>query len=197
MSTTEGAPAPIPTTDSSTPPPTPAATTTDPPTPPATGAPGDLAAEVEKWKQLARKNEDRAKANATAATELAQLRQQSMSETERAVAVARAEGVTEATRALGARLVSAEVRAAAAGRPEAQVDALLEGMDAAKFIGDDGEPDVRAIKAWVGKTLPEADPAGTPTSSPFPDLGQGARPGASASPQAEFAAFLNRQLNEG
>lgn len=186
--TDPGAPAPTPAEPTE-----PAPTPTGPPT--ETPATDDPAAELAKWKALAKKHEDRARANASAATELERVRQESMSETERAVAAARAEGVAEATRALGARLVSAEVRAAAAGRPEAQVDSLLEGMDATKFLGDDGEPDVRAIKAWVGKTLPAA-PEGTPTSSPFPDLGQGARTGAASSPQADLADFLQRQIRE-
>lgn len=143
--------------------------------PPDTGTetpPADLAAEVAKWQGLARKHEERAKANAAAAKELEQVRQASMSDLEKAVAVARTEATTEALRTVGARLVDAEVRVAAAGR-NVDVDALLEGLDRARFVGDDGEPDRKAIAAWVDRIAPK--PAeGAPG---FPDLGQGNRNG--------------------
>lgn len=152
-----------------------------PAVPAAPAAPAALAPPVEPvetdWKAEARKWEDRAKAaatkataNAAAAKELEQVKQASMSDIEKAVAVARTEATTEALRTVGARLVDAEVRVAAAGRT-VDVDALLEGLDRSRFVGDDGEPDRKAIAAWVDRIAPK--PAeGAPA---FPDLGQGAR----------------------
>lgn len=136
----------------------------------------DLAKEVEKWQALARKHEDRAKANATAAKELEKLRTESMSDMEKAIAQARQEAATEATKGFGARLVDAEVKAAAAGRP-VDVDALLEGLDRNRFLTDDGEPDQAAISAWVDRIAPVRDEAAAVLPT---DLGQGVRPGASA-----------------
>ncbi|WP_036959280.1 hypothetical protein [Promicromonospora kroppenstedtii] len=46
----------------------------------------DLAAQLEEWKGHARKHEDKAKANAKAATELAELKRSSMSDAEKAAA---------------------------------------------------------------------------------------------------------------
>lgn len=129
--------------------------------------PEDKDAEIEKWKNLARKHEDRAKTNSGAAKELEELKQRTMTDQEKAVEAAKAEGRLEALKVTGARLVDAEVRAAAAGR-KVDVAALLDGLDRSRFIGDDGEPDTDAIKAWVEKVAPEA-------ASGKPDLGQGSR----------------------
>lgn len=144
------------------PPETPAGTDTDP---------AALLADVEKWKTQSRKHEERAKANAAAAKELEEFKKASMTDQEKAVETARAEARTEALREVGSKVVNAEVRAAIAGRA-LDADALLEGLDASKFIGEDGEPDRDAITAWVDRIapVPEEKPPG------FPDLGQGARP---------------------
>ena len=125
----------------------------------------DWKAEAEKWKSQARKHEERAKANANATKELEQLRQASMSDLEKAVDAAKAEGRKEAIAAMGRRLVDAEVKAAAAGR-KVDVDALLDGLDRSRFLTDDGEPDTKAITAWVDRIVPKPG---------VPDLGQGAR----------------------
>lgn len=130
----------------------------------------DLEKQVEHWKSMAKKNEQRAKENAKAATELEQFRQQSMTEQEKAVAAARDEGRSEGLRNAGARLVEAEVRAAAKGRVP-DVDALLEVLDPSKFLGEDGEPDRDAIAAWVDRFAPEQDEQ----APGFPVLEQGTR----------------------
>lgn len=110
----------------------------------------DWKAEAEKWSTLARKHEERAKSNAQAAKELEKVRAAAMSETEKAVAAARAEGATEAAKANAPRLVRAEFRAAAAGQVDKQtLDAYLEDVDLSKFIGEDGEPDTKAIEARI------------------------------------------------
>lgn len=137
-----------------------------------TAAP-DLTAEVEKWKALSKKNEDRAKANADAAKELDKFRQQSMTETEKAVEQARAEARTAALAEAGGKVARAEIRAAAAGRLDAAaLDVLIDGLNLAKFLDEDGEVDTEKVAAFVDGIAPKEDeekPAG------FPDLGQGAR----------------------
>lgn len=138
----------------------------------------DWQAEATKWQSLARKNEERAKANATAAKELEQIRQQSMSELEKAVAQARAEGHAEGLTAGMARVVKAEIRAAAAGRMSAeQLGALLEATNLAVFIGEDGDVDEAKVLRFVDGIAPM--PTEEETRPGFPDLGQGARGGSS------------------
>lgn len=90
------------------------------------------------------------RARKAAEKQLADLRKQSMSEQERAVAEAKAAGLAEANKAAGPRLVRAEFRAAASGRLDKQtLDAYLEDVDLGKFLTDDGEPDTKAIEARI------------------------------------------------
>lgn len=148
---------------------------------PDTGTP-DLAADVEKWKSLARKHEERAKTNATAARELEKLRQSAMTEQEKAVAEAEKRGRDAASTAAGLRLARAEFRAEAAGAADkATVDSFLEYADMSKFIGEDGEPDAKAITAAVKRL------AG---SGQVPDFDGGAR--TTAKPN-DMNAFIRRQ----
>lgn len=147
-------------------------------------APPDLNAELEKWKTLSKKNEERAKANAAAAKELEQLRLQSMSDQEKAVEQARTEARAEALATVGGRLVDASIRVAAAGRlPDETVAVLLQGLDRSKFLGEDGEPDEKSIATFMDGIAPKQqqeqesdEPQG------FPDLGQGPRHGRTGSP---------------
>lgn len=110
----------------------------------------DWKAEAEKWQAHARKQEERAKSNATAAKELEKVRAASMTEQEKAVATAKAEAMAEANRAAAPRLVRAEFRAAAAGQiDKGTLDAYLEDVDLSKFVTADGEPDSKAIEARI------------------------------------------------
>lgn len=135
----------------------------------------DWKAEAEKWKANARKHEDRAKANASAVKELDELRKASMTDLEKAVEAAKAEGFNEG-RAQGlGQLVSAKIEAAAAGRlaPEA-LAALIGGLNVASFIDDDAGVDQEKVTAFVDSIAPAADPK---AADPFAglDLGQGTR----------------------
>lgn len=133
----------------------------------------DWRAETDRWKSQARENERRAKANAK---ELEQLKQASMSDQEKAVALARTEARIEALREVGAARVDDAVRLAVAGRDVA-VDALLEGLDRNRFVDENGQPDTAAVQAWVDRLAPPPKQPG----ATFPDLGQGARgPGTAA-----------------
>lgn len=83
--------------------------------------------------------------------DLEQLRAASMTEQEKAVAAAKAEGQTQAARDSAPRLVRAELRATAAeaGLSQDALAGFLEYADLSKFVGDDGQPDDKAIKAAV------------------------------------------------
>jgi hypothetical protein len=158
--------------DTATAPEAPAATTstTDPaqPTAPDTGV-VDSAAEVEKWKALAQKHEQRAKANASAAKELEDLRKQSMTEVEKAAAEAEKRGADSAIKTFGERLVRSDFTAAAARvNPGFDASAVLDDLNLAKFVGEDGEPDAEAIKKAVERLVP-------PAGAQLPSFDGGAR----------------------
>lgn len=109
------------------------------------------------------------RARRKAEKELADLRKAAMSDQERAIAEAKTQALAEANKAAGPRLVRAEFRAAAAGQVDKEtLDAYLEDVDLSKFVGDDGEPDTKAIAARI-KRLGGGKPA---------DFDGGARGGA-------------------
>lgn len=112
--------------------------------------PGKRALDLER---AARKQAERERKAMQA--ELEKLRQQGMSDTEKAIAEAKRTARAEALVEVGKRLVDAEVKAAV-GTRQVDVDALLDGLDRSRFLGDDGEPDVKAIKAWVDRIAPPA-----------------------------------------
>lgn len=142
-------------TDSGTPAPESGEPTTTPPAGTDGVDIGKLQADVEKWKAMSRENEKKL----TAATKALDAKnRESMSDTEKAVAEARAEARTETLREVGGRLAAAAIRVAAAGR-SVDVDALIEGVDATRFLDDQGEPDAKAIQAWVDRVAPQAAPA--------------------------------------
>jgi hypothetical protein len=95
--------------------------------------------------------EEERRARRKAEKDLADLRKQSMSENERAIAEAKAAAATEANKAAAPRLIRAELRAAAAeaGVPKEALDGFLEYADLSRFAGDDGEPDSKQIAAAV------------------------------------------------
>lgn len=130
----------------------------------------DKDAEIEKWKALARKHEGRAKENSKAQKELDELRKQSMSDQEKAVEEARDAGRQEATASLAQKLAAAELRAALTGLVENPSE-IVEDLNLAKFVGDDGEVDtdkVNALKEKYADLKPDTGNAGRTR-----DLGQG------------------------
>lgn len=86
------------------------------------------------------------------AAELDRLREQSMSDTERAIQQARRDAANEARQQLMQRLVTAEVRAAAAGRL-ADPDDAVRFLNLSDFTGDDGEIDSKAVAAAIGELV--------------------------------------------
>jgi hypothetical protein len=127
----------------------------------------DQPADTTDWKAEARKWETRAKDNQKAARELEQQRQASMSEAEKAVAEAEKRGESTATARFGTRLARTQWEAEAARRnPGYDAVGALEDINLAKFIGEDGEPDAKAIAASVARLVPEAS-NGTPPPPSF------------------------------
>jgi hypothetical protein len=81
-----------------------------------------------------------------------------MDDGERKILEARESAAAEVRAQYGSRLAQTEFRAAAAARnSEYDVDKALAYVDLSKFVGEDGEPDSKAIKAAVADLVPQAD----------------------------------------
>jgi hypothetical protein len=126
--------------------------TQDPTTKPPASADKDPAAEVEKWKSLARKHEQQAKANADAAKRLAELEDQGKSEAEKLTT-----RLTEAEK----RVASAEARAL---RLEVAASKGLSAAQAKRLVGTtkeeleaDADEILEAFPAKSGATPPPSD----------------------------------------
>lgn len=117
-------------------------------------------ADTTDWKAEARKWEQRAKENKAAAAEVEKARKAAMSESERAVAEAEERGRMAAVASYGERLARTEFVAEAAKRnPGFDAAAVLDDLNLARYIGEDGEPDSKAITAAVGRLIPEGGSA--------------------------------------
>jgi len=101
---------------------------------------------------------------------LAALKQQGMTDQEKALADARAEGRAAAVKEGGLRLAEAEFRVLAAGKL-ADPSATLELLDLSRFVNDDGEVDKDAMAKLVDKLIAQMPAAGRIPSGP-----QGAAP---------------------
>ncbi len=144
------------------------------------------------WKAEARKWETRAKQNKADQDELQKLRTERMTESEKALEAARAEGrtaaETEAARKYGARLVQAEFRGLIADRVDdgKRRDALVGGLATANYLKDDGSVDLDALKKWAETVAPAA--------SSTPDLGGGSRRPPTSTPGAAGLAEAQRRF---
>ena len=133
-------------------------------------------AELDKWKNLSKKNESLAKNNKAAADELRRREEAAMSESEKLVAAARREGRLEALAESGARVVDATFKAAAtsAGLGAKAIDTLLGSIDRRTFMDDEGNVDTEAVVAFVESIAPPpAAPQEESNDPRWPDLGQG------------------------
>lgn len=146
----------------------------------------DSVSEAEKWKQLARKHEERAKANAQAAAELDQLKQSMLSDTEKAIEQAKAEARQATVAEYSGRLVDAKLESLLNGKT-LTANALL-AFDKSAFVQTDGTVDDDAMRAWVDSNT------ATPTTPAFPDLGQGTRGNAPALNSDPLLADLKAKL---
>lgn len=111
----------------------------------------ELQKEVDKWKGLSRKHEDNWKTNSK---ELDTLRQATMTDADKALEAARAEGRASGLSEAGTRLATAELRAAAATAGVSLPEALTGLLDVSKLLGTDGTPDAAAIAAVVSSFAP-------------------------------------------
>lgn len=100
------------------------------------------------WRAEARKWEQRAKENRDAARELERQRQASMTESERALAEAKATERATVVAEFGKRLARAEIRSAAAAANK-DVAGVFDYLDLSRFVTEDGEPDAKEIGAFV------------------------------------------------
>lgn len=115
------------------------------------------------WKTEARKWEQRAKDNQKTAKDLEKQARAAMTDAERALSEAEAKGRTAARSEFGSRLVRTEFDAAAGRRnPDFDIKATLDDLNLDKFVTEDGEPDLKAIKAAVERLVP-APAGGTPS----------------------------------
>ncbi|MBT2467849.1 hypothetical protein J7E97_08170 [Streptomyces sp. ISL-66] len=131
----------------------------------------DHKAEAEKYKALMRKHEARAKENATAAKELAELRKQSMSDQERAVDEASAKARTEERVRLAGKLARQGFLAAAAGRIPNATD-VADDLNLGKYVGEDGEIDESGLASLVERLAPPK-PEKKPDPEPEKQKGRG------------------------
>jgi hypothetical protein len=93
-------------------------------------------------------------------------RKATMTEAERAVIEAEERGRKSAVSAYGERLARTEFIAEAARRnPGFDAAAVLDDLNLARYIGEDGEPDSKAITAAVGRLVPEGSTGPTPPPS--------------------------------
>ncbi|MEU7104274.1 hypothetical protein ABZ951_04345 [Streptomyces sp. NPDC046215] len=104
----------------------------------APSAPDGAAAELEQWKARFE----------AASQELEQFRQSQMTDQEKALAQARADGRRETLSELSPSLAEAEIRAQAA---VAGVVVQTEFLDLNHFLGEDGRPDTERIAQFVAK----------------------------------------------
>jgi hypothetical protein len=151
-----------------------------------------LSRERKAARQAATKATAAERALAKATAELDKFRESQLTEQEKAVRLARDEGLAEGRAAGNARLLRAEVLAAAAGKlaNPAHAFAILTDAGALKEIevADDGTPDTGAIKAAI-EELVKNDPHLAAVRDPEFGNRQPAT-GGDVSPDAAFDAFL-------
>ncbi|WP_037823056.1 hypothetical protein [Streptomyces sp. NRRL B-24720] len=131
-------------------------------------------ADTTDWKAEARKWEARSKENKTAADDLAALKAANQTEQEKAISAAEKAGRTAAAAEYAPKLAATEFRAAVAA---ARVDLgeAADLIDTRQFVGEDGEVDLKAIKAAVTK-LAKLAPKGAGRSGADLSGGTGEQP---------------------
>lgn len=115
--------------------------------------------------------------------ELEKLRQQTMTDTEKAIAQAKSEGKAEAMSLLGAAKVESAFAIAASGRIEPDsLKVLLQGLNHSTFLLEDGTVDDASVSTFIDGIAPKPDP------NRRVDLGQGARLGGKTGPGGGLSA---------
>ncbi|MGK5626993.1 hypothetical protein [Streptomyces sp. URMC 123] len=147
-----------------------------------------LQAEIDKWKSLSRKNEDRFK---QASTELEGFRQSQMTDVEKAIEAAKVEARAAALSEVGAKLVNAELRAASSAAGAALPGA--EYLNLSSFMGEDGNPDSARIEAFVS-SLPKSDSGASYAQNI--GLGRQGGPAAGQLTREDLSRMSPREINE-
>jgi predicted secreted protein len=146
-------------------------------------APAPTAEDIAKLQKALDKERELRKTYEGAAKEAENQRKASMTDAERAVAEAEARGRSSAMSEYGQRLVRSDFVAEAARRnPEYDAAGVLDDLNLARFLTEDGEPDSKAIAKAVERLVPAAGPR-------FGNADQGPRGG---SPVADFNQELRR-----
>ena len=165
--------------------PTPTTPPADGVTPPADGTtppettPAVTAEDVAKLQAALDKERELRKGREKELNEFRSQAKASMTEAERLAAEAEERGAQRVRTEYGTRLAQTEFRAAAAARnPGYDVAKALGYVDLSKFLGEDGEPDTKAITAAVADLVPE----GGSTPPPPPSFDGGTRQTATGGP---------------
>jgi ribosomal protein S18 len=110
----------------------------------------DTETEGPDWKALARKHEKRAKDNADAAQELAKIKAENQTPSEKALNEAREAGRAESNAVHLQALAGARLEAALTGIVDDPAE-FVDDLNLAKFVTNDGEVDTAAIAATKAK----------------------------------------------
>lgn len=90
-------------------------------------------------------------------TELDALKKSSMTDSEKLIADAKDAGRAEASATFGTRLVKSEfIAQAAKHNPAFDTAKILDDLNLARYVDDDGEPDTKAIAEAVTRLVPAA-----------------------------------------
>lgn len=131
----------------------------------------DPTAEVEKWKRLARRHEDKVKELTPKAQRLDEIEAANATELEKAVKAARDEERRTVGQTYNRRIAAAEIKAAAGSKFNDPADAVAYLNDEIdSFVGDDGEVDSKAVAKAVD-TLLKAKPYLAAAAEPDFDAG--------------------------
>ncbi|MFJ8755674.1 hypothetical protein [Streptomyces cyaneofuscatus] len=110
--------------------------------------------DVEKWKAQSRKHEARAKENADAARELAELKAANATDSEKAIAEAVKSAVAEERSKGAAKLARQVFLAGAAGRLENPAD-VVEDVNLSKYIDANGDVDEDGLGKLIDRLAPK------------------------------------------
>lgn len=125
--------------------------------------------------------------------EVENVRTASLSEAEKAVLEAEQRGRTAVLAEFGQKLArSAFVAEAARRNPGYDAQAVLDDLNLARYVGEDGEPDSKAIAQAVERLVPAT--TNTTPGMPRPDPSQGPRATASGTTADQFAAAIQNFL---
>lgn len=110
--------------------------------------------EAEKWKAQSRKHEQRAKENADAARELAELKAANATDSEKLVAEAVKTAVAEERSKGAAKLARQVFLAGAAGRLDSAAD-VVEDVNLSKYIDANGDVDEDGLAKLIDRLAPK------------------------------------------